>query len=86
MKPESNPAKRTDRKHLDRREKYLESLFQDNVGLRTGVLISKGLRDESGLKPGVSIGENPVTAHLPSIQNEKTDNDHHLPPANRGNN
>ena len=74
----SNLAKRSEMKQLTRRDKYLNSLFQDNVGLKTGVLISKGLRDEAGLKPGAVLGENPVLAHLPSISNEKSDIDYQL--------
>lgn len=68
MNNRNNLAKQSEMKQLTRREKYLQSLFQDNVGMKTGVLISKGLRDETGLKPGASIGE---ATHLPSIQNEK---------------
>ena len=78
MNNKSNLAKQSEIKQLNRRDKYLNSLFQDNVGMKTGVLISKGLRDETGLKPGASIGENPVLAHLPMIQSEKADADYQL--------
>ena len=72
----NNLAKQSEIKQLNRRDKYLQSLFQDNVGMKTGVLISKGLRDEAGLKPGTTMSDNPVLAHLPMIQNDKSEVDY----------